>query len=44
MSNLSTLFGYNPKYGVRYEPQGFNKAMTRQEQTLPARTGRRKTT
>ena len=33
------LFGYNPKYGVsgrrivgvRYEPQGFNKAMTRPE-------------
>ena len=46
------LFGYNPKYGVsgrrivgvRYEPQGFNKAMTRPEQTLPARAGRRKTT
>jgi DNA polymerase III alpha subunit (gram-positive type) len=46
------LFGYNPKYGVsgrrivgvRYEPQGFNKAMTRPEQTLPARTGRGKTT
>lgn len=43
------LFGYNPKYGVsgrrivgvRYEPQGFNKAMTRPEQTLPARVARR---
>ena len=43
------LFGYNPKYGasgrrivgVRYEPQGFNKAMTRPEQTLPARMARR---
>ena len=46
------LFGYNPKcgvsgrriVGVRYEPQGFNKAMTRPEQTLPARARRRKTT
>ena len=43
------LFGYNPKYGVsgrrivgvRYEPQSFNKAMTRPEQTLPARMARR---
>lgn len=43
------LFGYNPKYGVsgrritgvRYEPQGFNKTITRPEQTLPARMSRR---
>lgn len=43
------LFGYNPKYGVsgrrivgvRYEPQSFNKSMTRPEQTLPARVARR---
>lgn len=43
------LFGYNPKYGVsgrritgvRYEPQGFIKTMTRPEQTLPAKIARR---
>mgnify|MGYP000137852126 CR=1 FL=1 len=43
------LFGYNPKYGVsgrritgvRYEPQGFSKTITRPEQTLPARMSRR---
>lgn len=43
------LFGYNAKYGVsgsritgvRYEPQDFNKAMTRPERTLPARVARR---
>lgn len=43
------LFGYNPKYGVsgrritgvRYEPQGFIKTMTRPEQTLPAKVARR---
>ena len=43
------LFGYNPKYGVsgrrivgvRYEPQSFSKGLTRPEQTLPARTGRK---
>ena len=50
--NLATyvnLFGYNQKYGVsgrritgvRYEAQGFNKAMTRPEQTLPARLARK---
>ena len=27
--------------GVRYEPQGFNKSITRPEQTLPARMARR---
>ena len=44
LSAYVNLFGYNPKYGVsgaritgvRYEPQGFNKAMTRPERTLPA--------
>ena len=35
------LFGYNPKYGVRYEPQSFIKTMTRPEQTLPAKIARR---
>ena len=43
------LFGYNQKYGVsgrritgvRYEPQGFIKAMSRPEQTLPARLARK---
>lgn len=43
------LFGYNPKYGVsgaritgvRYEPQGFRKAMTRPEQTLPTSVARK---
>ena len=49
LANYVNLFGYNPKYGVsgrritgvRYEPQGFNKTITRPEQTLPARMARR---
>ena len=49
LANYVNLFGYNPKYGVsgrritgvRYEPQGFNKSITRPEQTLPARMSRR---
>ena len=49
LANYVNLFGYNPKYGVsgrritgvRYEPQGFNKTITRPEQTLPAKTSRR---
>ena len=49
LGSYVNLFGYNPKYGVsgrritgvRYEPQGFNKSITRPEQTLPARMSRR---
>lgn len=49
LATYVNLFGYNPKYGVsgrritgvRYEPQGFIKTMTRPEQTLPARVARR---
>lgn len=45
LASYVNLFGYNPKYGVsggrivgvRYEAQGFNKIMTRPEQTLPAK-------
>lgn len=49
LGSYVNLFGYNPKYGVsgrrivgvRYEPQGFSKGLTRPEQTLPARMARR---
>ena len=49
LGSYVNLFGYNPKYGVsgrrivgvRYEPQSFNKGLTRPEQTLPARVARR---
>ena len=49
LGSYVNLFGYNPKYGVsgrrivgvRYEPQSFSKGLTRPEQTLPARTGRK---
>lgn len=49
LGSYVNLFGYNPKYGVsgrritgvRYEPHGFNKSITRPEQTLPARMSRR---
>lgn len=49
LNTYVNLFGYNPKYGVsgariagvRYEPQGFRKAMTRPEQTLPASVARK---
>ena len=49
LAGYVNLFGYNPKYGVsgrritgvRYEPQGFIKTMTRPEQTLPAKVARR---
>ena len=49
LGSYVNLFGYNPKYGVsgrrivgvRYEPQGFSKGLTRPEQTLPARVARR---
>lgn len=48
LAGYVNLFGYNPKYGVsggrisgvRYEAQGFASAMTRPEQTLPARVAR----
>ena len=48
-TQAGAFVGYNPKYGVsgrritgvRYEPQGFNKSITRPEQTLPARMARR---
>lgn len=48
LASYVNLFGYNPKYGVsggrivgvRYEAQGFNKIMTRPEQTLPAKVAR----
>ena len=49
LATYVNLFGYNQKYGVsgrritgvRYEPQGFIKTMTRPEQTLPARLARK---
>ncbi|WP_287827112.1 3'-5' exonuclease [Oscillibacter sp.] len=49
LTTYVNLFGYNQKYGVsgrritgvRYEPQGFIKAMSRPEQTLPARLARK---
>lgn len=49
LATYVNLFGYNQKYGVsgrritgvRYEPQGFIKAMSRPEQTLPARLARK---
>lgn len=49
LATYVNLFGYNPKYGVsgrritgvRYEPQGFNKTMTRPERTLPACAARK---
>ena len=49
LATYVNLFGYNQKYGVsgrritgvRYEPQGFIKTMTRPEQTLPVKVSRR---
>ena len=49
LATYVNLFGFNRKYGVsghritgvRYEPQDFNKAMTRPERTLPAIVARK---
>ena len=49
LATYVNLFGYNQKYGVsgrritgvRYEPQGFIKTMTRPEQTHPVKVSRR---